>query len=801
MSESYGWENIKVLEGLEAVRKRPDMYIGSTGSVGLHHLVNEILDNSIDEVLAGHADRIWLEIGEDGTVSVKDNGRGIPVEIHEKEGVSSLQVVMTVLHAGGKFDHKSYKVSGGLHGVGVSVVNALSEWLEAEVYRDGWIYRQTYERGTPKGPVEKIGKTDIRGTKIKFRADPEVFETVEFDPAILNKRCRELAFLNSGVTIKVTDEKSGKEDSYRFDKGIISFVEYLNAKHTPAHPEIIYLSGDHEDAQLELAIQYNDSFSTDNIYTYVNNIRTIHGGTHESGFRSGLTRTLNKYGKDEKIFKDNVIPDGKDYLEGLVAVLSLKVADPKFESQTKVKLANSEVEGAVQSLVNDTLGTFFEENPGTAKSIIMKAVTAARARAAARKARDLTRRKGLLSSGGLPGKLYDCVKRSAEGTELYIVEGDSAGGSAKQGRVREYQAILPIRGKIINVEKARLDRVLNHNEVRTLITAIGAGVGSDDFNVEKARYGKIIIMTDADVDGSHIKTLLLTFFFRQMRPLLEHGFIYIAQPPLYRLVHRKKEKYLYNDRELKLYILEVGLQEVQFIKAGEDTPFEPERLKAILEAVSRAEYYWRSLERKGFTLSRFLSLAKEEQLPIIKVELNGDEYLFYEEEEYTQFIRENQSKKGDDLTVAEADNSKPEGADFTVYEMTEAKPLIRILKEFRRLGFNGSDYEQGDDVKPLGQVVMGEDKKPVMDLKTLSAIVRDKGQQSVKYQRFKGLGEMNADQLWETTMKPENRSMVKVQLEDAARADEIFSILMGNSVEPRREFLERYALDAKNLDI
>ncbi len=801
MSESYGWENIKVLEGLEAVRKRPDMYIGSTGSQGLHHLVNEILDNSIDEVLAGFAGKIWVKLGEDGTVSVKDDGRGIPIEMHEKEGVSSLQVVMTILHAGGKFDHKSYKVSGGLHGVGVSVVNALSEWLEAEVYRDGWIYRQTYERGAPTSAVEKIGKTDARGTRIKFRADPEIFETVEFEYDVLSKRCRELAFLNPGVLIAIEEEKSGKQDTFQFDKGIVSFVEYLNQQHNPVHSEVIYIEGSEGTTELEVAIQYNDSYSADNLYAYVNNIRTFHGGTHESGFRSALTRTLNKYGKEANLFKDNVVPDGRDYLEGMIAILSVKVADPKFESQTKVKLANLEIEGVVQSLVNEKLGIFFEENPSVAKAIITKAVMAARARSAARKARELTRRKGLLASGGLPGKLYDCVRRKAEGTELYIVEGDSAGGSAKQGRVREYQAILPIRGKIINVEKARLDKVLNHNEIRTMITAIGAGVGSDEFDVEKARYGKVIIMTDADVDGSHIKTLLLTFFFRQMRPLLENGMVYVAQPPLYRLVHKKKEHYIFNERALNKFVLNIGLNEVVFTRKGEEEAFTPEELQQILEAVNRVQFYSRSLERKGLTLSEFLSMEKDDRFPIIKIQLNGDDQFFYNEEEYTAFIRDHESKKGDELVIAEVDGATPEGADITVYELTEAKPIVRVMKQLKEFGFAGSDYRRSEKEEEIGSMVIAHDTHPVKDLAALNMFVIEQGQKSVTYQRFKGLGEMNADQLWDTTMNPEKRKLLQVQLDDAAQADEIFAILMGNNVEPRRKFLERYARDAKNLDI
>ncbi len=801
MVDTYDWRSIKVLEGLEAVRKRPDMYIGSTGDDGLHHLANEILDNSIDEALAGFADKIWVDIGEDGTMAIRDNGRGIPVDMHQEAGVSSLQVVLTKLHAGGKFDHGSYKVSGGLHGVGLSVVSALSEWLQVEVYKDGWIYRQTYAEGVPQTPVERIGKTDMRGTKIMFRPDTDIFPSVRWDYGILCKRCRELAFLNPGVRIKIRDARTDKEEEFLFAGGIVSFVEYLGESRTPIHPEVIRVAGEQGTTQIDAALRYDDGYSSDTIYTYVNNIRTIHGGTHESGFRSGLTRALNRYGKTANIFKDDVTPDGRDYLEGLCAVVSVKVLDPKFESQTKVRLANPEVEGAVQSIVMEKLGSFFEEKPAVAKAILTKAVLAARAREAARKARELTRRKGILSSGGLPGKLYDCVRRSADGTQLFIVEGDSAGGSAKQGRVREYQAILPIRGKIINVEKARLDKVLNHAEVQTLISAIGAGVGSDEFDPEKVRYGKIIIMTDADVDGSHIATLLLTFFFRQMRPLLEAGGVYLAQPPLYRVTHRNKERYVQKDEDLRRYIVEVGLKEVKFTRSGEGAPMDTAALNRALGAVAHAESYRGSLEKKGMPLEKFLGMAKSGQLPILGVRWNGVERIFYSENEYAEFLQERQAEKGADLTIGEADGHVPEGADFTVWEFTEAVPLSRILKELTEVGFAAADYHRTDGGPPLGTAASGGEERVLKDLRELAELVREKGQGAVKYQRFKGLGEMNAEELWETTMKPENRTLLRVRLEDAARADEIFTILMGTNVEPRRQFIERYARDARNLDI
>ncbi len=801
-ADTYDWRSIRVLEGLEAVRKRPDMYIGSTGSAGLHHLVNEVLDNSIDEALAGYADRIWIVIGEDGTISIRDNGRGIPVEIHQEEGISTLQVVMTKLHAGGKFDHRSYKVSGGLHGVGVSVVNALSEWMEVEVFRDGWVYRQIYERGNPLGEVERIGRTDRRGTKVVFRPDPEIFDTVEFDYELLRNRSRELAFLNPNVRISIKDERTGKEEEFHFEGGIVAFVEHLNSNRNPIHPEVIYFSGEQDTTQVEIAMQYNDGYSTDNIYTYVNNIRTIHGGTHESGFRSGLTRALNRYGKKEGIFKGNVTPEGRDYLEGLVAVLSVKVMDPKFESQTKVKLANPEVEGAVQSIVFERLNEFFEENPSTAKAILQKAVTAAQAREAARKARELTRRKGLLSSGGLPGKLYDCVRRDPEGTELFIVEGDSAGGSAKQGRVREFQAILPIRGKIINVEKARLDRVLNHQEVQTIISAIGAGVGDDDFDINKVRYGKIIIMTDADVDGSHIRTLLLTFFFRQMRPLLERGMVYVAQPPLYRVVYRNKEFYVHDDAALRNFILDIGLKEVTFTRSGASDPMQPEQLKSVLQCINRIESFAGSLEKKGISLGDYLARARGTELPTVRVVSNGIERFFYSEVEYTGFMRQYKVEKGEEVKLEE-ENGQEETreADVRVTEYTEAQPLGKLLAALAEAGFAGSDYRRGEDSEALGTARVGKEEREVRDLRELASIVREKGQGSVSYQRFKGLGEMNAQQLWETTMKPENRTLVRVRLEDAARADEMFSVLMGSNVEPRRAFIDRYAREAKNLDI
>ncbi|MBN1420360.1 MAG: DNA topoisomerase (ATP-hydrolyzing) subunit B [Planctomycetes bacterium] len=802
-TEQYNWESIKVLEGLDAVRRRPDMYIGGTDSGGLHHLVYEVLDNSIDEALIGECKHIHVRIHEDESVSVTDDGRGIPVELHRTEGVSSLQVVMTILHAGGKFDHRSYKVSGGLHGVGVSVVNALSEWLIAEVYRDGHIYRQAYERGKPVTDVEKMGRTDRRGTRVHFKADPEVFGDLRFDYETLAKRCRELAFLNKGVEIHVLDKRAEKEETFLYEEGITAFVRHLNQNKDVIHPDIISLHGEEQGIDLDVAMQYNDGYSEDNIFAFANNIHTIHGGTHASGFKSALTRTFNKYARDQGLLKNDTPPDGRDYLEGLVAVVSVKLPDPKFESQTKVRLANTEVEGIVQAIVNERLGTYLEENPATAKAIIQKAMQASHAREAARKARDLTRRKGLLSSGSLPGKLADCSSRDTHSTELFIVEGESAGGSAKQGRVRQFQAILPLKGKIINVEKARLDKMLAHTEIQTIISAIGTGIGVEEFDIAKLRYAKIIIMTDADVDGSHIRTLLLTFFFRHMRPLIDAGNIYVAQPPLYRLTRKTREFYLLSDQELERVLLGMGCDDVSFRSDGREIT--GDALRGLLERVSALGVYERPLREKSERVSSYLARQREDgSLPAFRVvAASGEERYFFHEEDYKRFLEESRSAAGRDLILAMGDEDAggEAGPDLRVYEFPERRPIAEILAGIRELGFRPGDIHRPNDAPPLGGLVTDDEERPVRDLRDLMLQVRKNGERGKDIQRFKGLGEMNAEQLWETTMNPETRTLLRVRMEDAARAEEMFTILMGTNVEPRREFLERHALDVKYLDV
>ena len=831
--DGYTASNIRVLEGLEAVRKRPDMYIGGTDASGLHHLVYEVLDNSIDEVLQGACDSIHLHLYADGSISVLDNGRGIPVDLHET-GKSALEVVMTVLHAGGKFDHKSYKVSGGLHGVGVSVVCALSERLEVEVYRDGTAYRQSYKRGVPTGPVTSAGKVEKRGTKVRFLPDKTIFETVQFQYDVLSKRCRELAFLNKGLRITLSDDVTEKTDSFQYDDGIRAFVHHQNSNKEVVHKDIIYFEKGDEESNviLEVAMQYNCEYSTDNIYTFANNINTIHGGTHLSGFKSALTRTFNKYARDGKLIKENEDPpDGSDYLEGLVAVVSVKVPDPKFESQTKVKLSNTEIEGIVQQIVNDRLGTYCEENPGSAKAIIMKSVQAKVAREAARKARELIRRKGVLSSGNLPGKLADCSSRDPDETEIFIVEGDSAGGSAKQGRLREYQAILPIKGKILNVEKTRIDKMLAHEEIQTIISALGTGIGQDDFDIEKLRYGKVILMTDADVDGSHIRTLLLTFFFRQMSRLIENGFIYIAQPPLYGLVRKQKTTYLQGEKELEAALIDLGTEGAELTVNGAGAPVRLSRdeLKRLCDAIGRLARLEAGLIRKRIPLDEYLGQRRQAPpqegsagsgsavLPRYMVLVNpgagrepGRRYAFSAEERDAE-LRSLETSKGSPLVVADEDDllEKKETADVVLYTIYEADPVTRIVQEIESLHFSSRVLRaekhrgsQGPKLEPIAHIVFSKDHQvPVYDLHEILDKVKENVKGGTEVKRFKGLGEMNPEELFSTTMNPETRTLLKVSLKEVYKADEYFTILMGTNVESRRKFIQHHALDVKNLDI
>ena len=817
--EDYGAGSIRVLEGLEAVRKRPDMYIGGTDSSGLHHLVYEVLDNSIDEALQGECDSIQVHIYEDGSIGLEDNGRGIPVGPHES-GRDALEVVLTVLHAGGKFDNKNYKVSGGLHGVGVSVVCALSEWLQVRVSREGKKYEQSYARGAATSSVKELGETNQRGTRVRFKPDDEIFESTKFQYDVLRKRCRELAFLNSGLKISLQDEITGKSDTFCYEDGIRAFVEHQNTNKEVAHKDIVYFQKDDEESgvSVEVALQYNSEFSTENIYSFANNINTVHGGTHLSGFKSSLTRTLNRYAKTTKIAKDNQeLPDGADYLEGVVAIISVKLPDPKFESQTKVKLSNTEVDGIVQQVVNEKLGNYCEENPGTAKAIVNKAVQAKVAREAARKARDLIRRKSVLSSGNLPGKLADCSSRNPEETELYIVEGDSAGGSAKQGRMREYQAILPIRGKIINVEKTRIDKMLAHEEIQTIISALGTGIGKDDFDIAKLRYGKIIIMTDADVDGSHIRTLLLTFFFRQMQPLIDAGHVFIAQPPLYRLIQRKKTRYVQDDGELEESLIRLASDKTVLKVDGSSKPIDTDALKALCAVIGRLQRIERSLHRKGIPYSEYLEQRSEEgRFPRHTILVNGNSELpagrhfFMEDKEEEAFLSQLEEQKGAPLDMAQEDDlvDRKEAADVVRQLVFECETMASLVREIESYVLSPKvfrapavEYEFQDNRERIATLTYGDSERPVYDLVGILDQVRELGMSHVEVSRFKGLGEMNAEELFETTMNPQTRTLLKVTLEDAYKADEYFSILMGTNVESRRQFIQTYALDVKNLDV
>ncbi len=808
----YSGNSIKVLEGLDAVRKRPAMYIGGTGVDGLHHLVWEVVDNSIDEAMAGQCDRIVVTINADGSMTILDNGRGIPVDWHHEQNMSALTVVMTVLHAGGKFDHDSYKVSAGLHGVGVSCVNALSLWLEAEVFRDGKIHFQRFERGVPVTEVEERGKTKNRGTKITFLPDADIFnETTEFRYETIATRLRELAFLNKGLSIDIVDNRgeSGKQDTYFFRSGIKGYVESLNENKVAVNPEVIYFEhrDDERHLELEVAMQYNDGYS-ENIFSFVNNINTIHGGTHLSGFRSALTRTLNSWAKANNVLKDkddNI--EGEDTREGLAAVISIRIPDPQFEGQTKGKLGNSEVEGMVAAAVNQNLGEYFEEKPGVAKKICQRAIDAAAARKAARKARDLARRKNALSGGGLPGKLSDCISRDRESTELYLVEGDSAGGSAKSGRDARTQAILPLRGKILNVEKHRIDKILSSQEVSNIITALGAGIGKDDFNIEKLRYGKVIIMSDADVDGSHIRTLILTFFFRHMPDLIENGRLYIACPPLYRVQKGKgKPQYVLTEDDMQNALLRLGVQgtRCEVRDNGNSRSLEGGDLDKLLDLINRISRYTRAVQYKGVTLEEYFNQRKDlGMFPKYRGVLKGEVLWFGDETAYSNFIKAREAQ-GEPVEIIEEDitvvaSGIPENG-MLVSEFLSAPEFEKTARELEALGFRADDivYAAEPGSAPRFWLVTAKDAEvPCESLNDILENTREIGKTGMEVSRYKGLGEMNPEQLWETTMDPEHRVLYKVTVEDAVGADQRFNLLMGEVVEPRRKFIERYALDAQ----
>ncbi len=790
---SYAASDIKVLEGLLAVRKRPAMYIGNTASEGLHHLVYEVVDNSIDEALVGYCDSVEVRVLTDHTVIVSDNGRGIPVDIHEAEGIPALEVVMTKLHAGGKFDNKTYRVSGGLHGVGVSVVNALSEILEVEVYRDGKIYHQRYERGQTASSLEIRGETGKRGTRMTFRPDPDIFPEIAFDFEILAKRMRELAFLTSGLRIKVSDEESGQKKEFLYEGGIKSFVDYLNKNKEVVHPKPIHLTGEKNGVIMEVAFQFNSTYK-ENTYTFANNINTREGGSHLSGFKAALTRSVNLYLQNSpmaKNFKEKL--SGDDVREGLTAIVSVKLPEPQFEGQTKTKLGNSEVKGLVENLVNEGLSGYFEEHPREIKAILSKVVDAARAREAARKARDLARRKGILSDHSLPGKLADCQERDPRRSEVFIVEGDSAGGSAKQGRDRRNQAVLPLKGKILNVEKARFDKMISSEEIRTMIAALGTGIGEKDYDIASLRYHTVIIMTDADVDGSHIRTLLLTFFFRQMPELIEQGHLYVAQPPLYRLVWGKSEFYLKTEDGLNQFLLErVAEKEKVILENGEELA--GRKLVRILSGLLSFYDSLNKLSRRGHS-PRFLEFLVMEDVKDKNRFRNRefmDEFLKKLENNGFQIrdVRLDQEEGFYEFAVTETHNGgQTSTVNWEFLSSPELRQLMSISKEYRILK-EGSYTVEGDGVK-----------KRIEDPQELLQRLMDRAKKGLSIQRYKGLGEMNPGQLWNTTMDPEKRTLLRVEIKDAVEADDIFNVLMGDKVEPRRAFIQSNALEVTDLDI
>jgi DNA gyrase subunit B len=820
----YTAEKIKVIEGLEAVRKRPAMYIGNTSTEGLHHLVYEVVDNSIDEAMAGYCDRIDVTVRVDNSVVVEDNGRGIPVDRHKQMKKSAAEVVMTTLHAGGKFENSAYKVSGGLHGVGVSVVNALSSQLDLEIWRDNKVYAQSYQRGKPVASLEVTGKTRKRGTKITFLPDSSIFETTDFSFEVLSQRLRELSFLNAGVRITIDDERADKKNEFQYRGGIVHFVEHLNRNRTPVHKKPVHIVGEKGDVVVDIAFQYNETYK-ENIFSFANNINTHEGGAHLVGFKAALTRTVNQYAMASGLLRNvKAGLTGDDVREGLSAVISVKLPNPQFEGQTKTKLGNSEIKGLVETMVNDKLGAFLEENPSVARKIVNKASEAARAREAARKAKELTRRKGALDVADLPGKLADCQARDPAQAELFIVEGDSAGGSAKQGRDRRIQAILPLRGKILNVEKARDDKMLSNQEIRTIITALGTGFG-EDVALDKLRYHKIIIMTDADVDGSHIRTLLLTFFYRKMPKLVERGFLYIAQPPLFRIKKGKVEKYLQDEKELNTYLADQGVKDLMLTTPGLNETYEAARLSNLFANATRFVELMDRLERRRLDPRLMLALSLEgvdrkilddpselgkklenvvTYLSMVYPEIKPVEIQLTEDEEHSCWAALIHTRKNGSRWTTRIDPD------------TVARPsyqeMLRMVKGLKVLGtemvlLTSAESDEKGETPGKTAKKKGRGKKESVELlrtrriRELVQFILERGRKGISIQRYKGLGEMNAEQLWETTMNPEKRSLQKVTIEDFVEADEIFNTLMGDIVEPRREFIERNALNVRNLDV
>ncbi len=802
VEKKYSADSIKVLGGLEAVRKRPAMYIGSTGKDGLHHLVYEVVDNSIDEASAGYCDEIEIKIRVDNSVTVDDNGRGIPVGKHKTEKVSAAEVVMTKLHAGAKFSTDSYKVSGGLHGVGVSVVNALSSYLELEVKVDNKVYRQSYKKGIPQAPLKKVGATKKRGTKVTFLPDQEIFDDVNFSGETLANRLRELAFLNKGVKIVLKDERNDTKNEYFYKGGIISFVEYINRNKKTLHKKPIYISGEKEDCIVEVALQYNDTYM-ENVFSYANSINTSEGGTHLIGLRSALTRIINNYAINNNLIKNGSVSlKGEDVREGIACVISIKLSQPQFEGQTKTKLGNSEVKGLVETIVYDKLTSYLEENPSVAKQVVAKSIDASRAREAARKARELTRRKSALEFTALPGKLADCQEKDPADSELYLVEGDSAGGSAKQGRDRKNQAILPLRGKLLNVEKARFDKMLNNNEIKIIITALGAGIGEEEYDITKLRYHKVIIMTDADIDGSHIRTLLLTFFFRHMRELIERGYLYIAQPPLFRIADHKKEIYINNEEDMEDYILKNGVGKVGII-TGEGNSITGNKLISLIKKGIRLDAILDKVERGGKNREVVSLLAGD---PVF----SADD--FNENGRLSKVGKRISGAMGSNVTSMRTEEDIEYGGYkmffdiitdgyshttwidkdiFNLPKFAEAKVLINQMSALGEAPYMVEVNSSGVDKEAIG----------LENMKSLIAYILQIGKKGISIQRYKGLGEMNPVQLWDTTMDPEKRTLLQVKIEDAVIADEIFTTLMGDQVEPRRDFIFANALKVTNLDI
>ncbi|HXY34425.1 MAG TPA: DNA gyrase subunit B [Planctomycetaceae bacterium] len=821
---AYDASDIRVLEGIEGIRKRPAMYIGDTTPRGLHHLVYEVVDNSIDEAVNGFASVIIVRINADGSCTVTDDGRGIPVgAMPDMENRSALEVVLTEIHAGGKFDRTSgYKTgTGGLHGIGVTAVNALSEWLEAEVRREGHVWTMDFARGVVMSGLKQLGKSDRTGTKITFKPDPQIFPDARFSYDVLHKRLQELAFLTPGTRILISDERTGQSDDFQYSDGIVEFVKHLNRTETPLTPDVIRIEGSVDQTEVRVALQYNDGYS-ENVRAFANNIGNIEGGTHLSGFRSALTRAINNYGKRENLFKD-FAPQGDDFREGLTAVISVRLPDPQFEGQTKTKLGNSEVEGIVTSVVNDGLNRFFEENPSAAKLIAAKGLRAAEAREAARKAREMVRRKGQLTSSGLPEKLRDCRSRELSLTELYLVEGDSAGGSADTGRDSSIQAILPLRGKILNVEKAQLVKVLDNEEILNIFKAVGVPPGAQLEDVTKRRYGKLVLMTDADIDGSHIRTLLLTFIFRHLRELVEQGCVYIAQPPLYKVTQKKTVRYVQTHEEMNGELLQLGSADTELeFSDGQPRRFKDKPLQELIALIGQLEEPLETLERRGIELHWLVTHHKSPEglLPRYRVFVGREEHWFADKDQLDKFLAEEEAKRGEQFEIADDETvsagSRPQAgknghaephADtrLQVVDLHEVRVINRALAALKPYGITLADFvpaghRNGEPIYPQ-RIHKDDATVPLSSLRELLPKLRKIGERGRKVTRFKGLGEMDPEDLWDTTMDPAKRVLLKVTMEDAAAADEIFRVLMGDHVEPRRDFIEKHALDVRNLDI